>query len=174
MLGSKTLTEFLWASSLICFMSASAVYAQAPAPPMKPLKTVLSELRSELDLSKASYFFMRCTGFSFATAGLLSSTGGAEGKTVADNWTKHAIVLIEYAAEVEKMVDEKRGKRQTKTPAERTDMILKTGAEMSNLYVDRMNANYVRSGNYLVDDPWLKEEMDLCRDAPTTVMKAFR
>ena len=66
---------------------STPAFAQQSSPPMKPLSLVLAEYKNESDLVKISYFLMRCSGFSYAMAGLITKSGGIAGKATADNWS---------------------------------------------------------------------------------------
>jgi hypothetical protein len=154
--------------------AASGQTPSAAAPALKPLETVLSELRVELDLTKAAYFFKRCSGYSFATSKLLQESGGDKLKERSTEWRKAGLDLIRYAVSSEMTVQKSRSPNSRKSEEEWGRETLTVALEFANLYIDRMNANYLRSGSYVFDDPWLRSEHGLCLEAPKRVMDSFK
>lgn len=177
MTGNLTLRHGPKVACLTLIICCGVAFAQTPspqAPTLKPLETILSEFRAERDLTKASYFFKRCSGYSFATSKLLLSSGGDRLKERSAEWKKLGMSLIDYAADTEMAVQKVREPNSRKPKdtwfRETADIAL----EFANIYIDRMNANYLRSGNYVFDDPWLKSEHELCEEAPRKVMEALK
>ena len=144
-------------------------FAQQSRSPMKPLSLVLAEFKNERDLAKISYFLMRCSGFSYAMAGLITKSGGIAGKATADNWSDNGATSVQLAFEVEKTIETIRDIKINRESTQSFASLVKAVYEIANVYVDRMNNNYVRSGNYVVDDLWLKEEMEFCRNSTKIV-----
>ncbi len=153
---------------------STPAFAQQSSPPMKPLSLVLAEFKNERDLAKLSYFLMRCSGFSYAMAGLITKSGGIAGKPTADNWSDNGATSVQLAFEVEKTIEKVRDIKTNRESTQSFESILKAVSEMANVYVGRMNNNYVRSGNYVVDDLWLKEEMEFCRNSTKIVEQLLK
>lgn len=154
------------------FFWAICIDAKAEALPMKTLDSVLSELKSSGDMTGASYFMKRCSAYSIATFRLLESSGGSSAVEAANSYKAHAANLLGYAATIEEEIDKQRNKKNVKSLRQHTEESGKAIASMANIYIDRMNDNYVRSGNYVVDDPWLKGEAGLCKD-PIQVLESL-
>jgi hypothetical protein len=156
---------------------SGAAFAQAsssPAPAMKPLSAILVELRAELDLTKASYIFKRCSGFSFATSKLIGTSGGEQLNERSVEWRKRGMDLIDSAVDTEIGIQKRRSPSSRKGKDEWTQETVGVAIEFANIYLDRMNANYLRSGNYVFDDPWLSSEYDFCIDPHKKIMDALK
>lgn len=149
-------------------------FAQQSSRPMKPVSFVFAEFKNERDLAKISYFLMRCSGFSYAMAGLITKSGVISGKATADNWSNNGATSVQLAFEVEKTIEKIRDIKINWDSTQSFASIVKAVSEIANGYVDRMNNNYVRSGNYVVDDLWLKEEMEFCRNSTKIVEQLLK
>lgn len=157
-----------------CCFRGFAYGQTAAAPTLKPLDKVLAELRSEKDLAKASYYFKRCAGYSFATSKLLGSSGGDRLKERSDEWRKEGMSLIEYAADTEMAIQKIQSSNSKKSKDDWFKETVDIALEFANIYIGRMNANYLQSGSYVFDDPWLKSEHELCIAAPNKVLGALK
>ena len=153
---------------------STPAFAQQSSTPLKPLSFVLAEFKNEKDFAKISYFLTRCSGLSYAMAGLITKSGGIAGKAVADSWSDNGATSLQLAFDVEKTIEKIRDVKINSESTQSFESMLKTTSEMANVYVDRMNNNYVRSGNYVVDDSWLKEEMELCRNSTKTLEQLLK
>ncbi len=158
MIGSKNYVVV----ALLAFHLASA--ANASDGPMKPLDAVITELIKEKDATKLAYVLKRCSAFSTGIAALMYSAGPQAGKNMAEMWANQMTQMLQFAVITEMSVDEQRNGKKTKTESEQIQSATSAIKDMTDIYTARMKANYVRTGNYLVDDPWLSREMEICKD----------
>lgn len=172
---SRLRTFALSALAFWLLSGPGSVLAQDPrGPALKPLSAVLFELRQEGDFTKAAYLFKRCSGYSLAMSVLLIRSGGDQLNQRATEWRKLAVNLVEYAVDLEIRIEQQRNLSRRKTKDEWEEQTLQVAKEFMNIYIDRMNSNYLRSGNYVIDDPWLTSESPICQEAPKRVMDAIR
>ncbi len=81
---------------------------------------------------------------------------------------------MQLAFEAEKTIETIRDIKTNRESTQSFASLVKSVYEIANVYVDRMNNNYVRSGNYVVDDLWLKEEMEFCRNSTKIVEQLLK
>ncbi|WP_416560366.1 hypothetical protein ACHEXL_01855 [Limnohabitans sp. yimb22184] len=82
--------------------------------------------------------------------------------------------LIEYAADTEMVIQKIQSSNSRKSKDDWFQETVDIALEFANIYIARMNANYLKSGNYVFEDPWLKSEHELCIAAPKKVMGAMK
>lgn len=158
----------------ICSGVASAQAPSSQPPTLKPLDAILSEFRAELDFTKASYLFKRCAGYSFATAKLLNTSGGDSLKERSVEWHKGGMNAVSYAVDTEMSIQNSRSPNSRKSKDQWTQETVGIAIEFGNIYIERMSANYLRSGNYVFDDPWLTSEHEICREPSKRLAEALR
>lgn len=175
--GQKTrvmLLRFVMVTFSLAFSGIGGAYGQAAAPTLKPLDHILSELKAQQDLTKASYLFKRCSGYSLAVSALLLRSGGDGLKERASQWRKGAIDMVEYAVDTEMAVEKSRTPNSKKSKDEWAQETVVIAQQFMHIYIERMNANYLRSGNYMIDDAWMKSEHEICQEPSKKVMESLR
>lgn len=129
------------------------------AKDIKSFNEIKREFKQDGDMSRISYIFSRCASLSLVNASLVSR--GGDEKT-SSQFQKSAVQYMELSDLVEQDIDKNR--KVARSDKDRAKSIGISITEISNLYQARLNSNYARTGNYIIEDENIKEEIEKCRD----------
>lgn len=129
------------------------------AQDIKSFNEIKREFKQDGDKSRLSYLFSRCASLNLVNAAL-SSRGGSE--ETSSRFQKAAVTYMQFSDLVESEVD--RNRKVTRSDRERAKSIDISVTEIAKIYQARMNNNYAKTGNYIIEDEGLKDEIEKCRD----------
>lgn len=131
----------------------------ANAQELKSFNQIKLDFKEDRDKSRLSYLFARCASLNLVNSAL-ASRGGS--KTTADKFQEAAVQYMEFSDLIEQEVDKSR--RVIRSDKERANSVNISVNEIVKIYQARMNSNYARSGNYIIEDVGLKSEIEKCQN----------
>ena len=121
---------------------------------------IRNQYKTSADETRISYLFLRCASLQLAVSALALKGGLDE---VSEINRKSAVQYMSLAGAVDEETNKKRGVKNSSV----SNNIENAVKSILNVYTDRMQANYAKSGDYITSDNQLKNEITKCIDAET-------
>ena len=132
-----------------------ALTHSAQAAELSTFDDVRAQYQSYKDPTRLSYLYNRCAALQLNVAALLQRKGQKQGAKDFENLAQHFMVLSEAN---EREIDKKRGLKSKDI----MKTVQRNVGNVSEAYSQRLKANFVKRGEFIVGDAQLEAELAEC------------
>ena len=118
---------------------------------------IKEQFKRTKDETRITYLLNRCAALQLNVSALALKGGDEE---VSKKYRMSAQLYMQLAAAVDEATDKKRGVKKSDT----SKNVQITVTNMASLYSQKLNDNYAKSGDYIINDKELKNELEDCTD----------
>lgn len=118
--------------------------------------SVRSKYRNERDATRIAYLSSRCAALHISLSALMLK---ANSKESSELYRQSAVEYMKLAGQIQSGVDSKRGIVNSNMAKD----ISRSVINIVDLYSTRLNENYAKSGDYIVGDVQIEEELSDCK-----------
>lgn len=151
----KSITVFLiW----LC-----AVTAYSQEPERLSVQDLLEKATDTEDITYMSQTFFRCNAIFSVLIEIVQRGLGEEGKERLEAFENAISINLGLAIQVSNRIREERG-LEPFTDEEEIEYVMNMARSHMDYYFEKMNSNYMATGEYFSDDPQLSEEIQSCSE----------
>lgn len=132
-----------------------ALTQNAQGAELSTFDDVRAQYRSYKDPTRLSYLYNRCAALQLNVSALLQRKGQKKGAQDFESLAQHYMVLSEAN---ERETDKKRGLKSKDT----MKTVQRNVGNVSEVYSQRLKANFAKRGEYIVGDAQLESELAEC------------
>jgi hypothetical protein len=136
---------------------SSPTFASDPST-WKSLDVVIKD--AEKDMLHLAYFSQRCAALMFSLSTAFSNR--EDSKALSKKLSNQGTSLLVISARIN--LKKSRKDLSNENIGSWMELQSATTVKMSNSYIDRMERNYISSGNHFGDDPFMKKEISTCSE----------
>ena len=118
---------------------------------------IKEQFKRTKDETRITYLLNRCAALQLNVSALMLKSGNEE---VSNKYRKSAQLYMQLAAAIDEGTDKKRGVKKS-DPSKNVQISV---TNMASLYSQKLNDNYAKSGDYIVGDKQIKNELEDCTD----------
>jgi hypothetical protein len=118
---------------------------------------IKEQFKRTKDETRITYLLNRCAALQLNVSALMLKSGKEE---VSNQYRKSAQLYMQLAAAIDETTDKKRGVKKS-DPSKNVQISV---TNMASLYSQKLNDNYAKSGDYIVGDKQIKNELEDCTD----------
>ena len=153
---------------LLLFLLLATPLAWAnDASEWQPVDQVLAELETTSDPATFSYLIGRCTGLFLAVA--KSSQSRASSAEIGQQYMDVASRLMNIFSLTNLQIKGLKPTDENMKLQRPSDT--KAITDFANGYMDRINDNYTSSGHHIAKDPFMRQELTVCKPVAETFLK---
>ena len=131
------------------------ISSASQAAELSTFDEVRAQYQSYRDPTRLSYLYNRCAALQLNVAALLQRKGQSQGAKDFESLAQHYMVLSEAN---ERETDKKRGLKSKDT----MKTVQRNVGNVSEVYSQRLKANFAKRGEYIVGDAQLESELAEC------------